>query len=216
MKILKKLGITLTLFAVCQLALAAVLHLYQTQYLPSQPEILAAIAYAKSSHFVFLSLSLAVFVCVVAPLSEEVIFRLSLSQIRFLPISLLCFGAVISAGYLLPFDLKQAQTIWLRVAWIVGATLILCHFFADKFELQAWQKFWQHKLALVVIFSFVFALLHLEWNQITGATSFALLLFPYLFLGIVISVVRIRIGFCYGVFYHLLNNLLAYLMALFA
>ena len=213
MKILKNIGMTLAIFAICQLALFAMLSVYPSQCLPMQTEILQAIAFAKGSGNLFLAFSLTGYICVVAPLSEEVIFRLSLGDIRYLPTSLLCFFAVVSASYIFPFELRQSHTIWLRSLWILLITLVLVQSLHEKFHLQAWQKFWQHRIILSVLFSFVFALLHLQMERISGATSFLLLLSPYFFLGLVISFVRVKLGFGYGLFYHFLNNLLAMAIA---
>ncbi len=210
MKTTKKLALTFLIFAICQAALVAVLSCYPSQYLPSQTKIIDAISFAKSSHNFLLIFSLFVFICIMAPVCEEIIFRLSLSRLDYLPLSLLCFFAMISAGILLPLDLHKSLSIWYRLLWIALLTPTAFHFFAKKISLQPLQKIWQHRAALAVVSSLAFALLHLDWSEISGALPLILLLTPYLFLGIVISCVRLKIGFFYGIFYHFLNNFLAF------
>ncbi len=213
MKILKNVGVTLAIFALCQALLVAVLAAYPSQYLPSQKELWEAIAYSLASHDFFLSFSLAIFICVVAPVSEEIIFRLSLGNLQLLPWSFFCFVALVSASYLLPFDLQKSSTLWYRSLWLLLITISLWHYCRRIFYLKPLQEFWQHRLTLACLSSFIFALLHINGTQISGIFSFCLFVSPFFFLGLVISFVRIKIGFFYGVFYHFLNNLLALVAA---
>ncbi len=201
-------------FLFTQTALQLLLHHYPSNCLPNQKALCELIMTAKDSGSSFLIFSLFFYFCITAPIVEEAIFRLSLNKLQYLPLSIFCFVAFVSSEFLFRLQAENTLFLWLKTFWIVCIWLILMHLGRNLFYLKSLENFWEKPTKIAVIFSLCFALLHMNYGDIASPLNFALAIFPFLFLGIVLSFVRIKLGFAYSCTYHALNNAIAFVAVL--
>lgn len=150
---------------------------------------------------------------VIAPLVEEIIFRLGLSfkrQTAALWVGLL---PVAITGYLL-----QLYDNWVLMAGMVVLGAILYWLVVRYTTDEQWAGWRRRYLRLAMwISAIAFALIHLKaFTVLTWGVlpyCFAICLRPGL-VGAVITYARVNLGFWWGVLFHVLNNIPAVLMLL--
>lgn len=147
----------------------------------------------------------------VLPVFEEVLFRLSLV---FKPIYLSLTSAcgmyyfltkIIFASRLTMFD----QTIYQRIGFSILFGVIVFLFLRNKNLIKKLHIFWSKKFYLIYYASaFVFAWLHILNFELTTTTLLLtpILTLPQLFSGLIAGYLRVKLGFCYPLLFHVLTN----------
>lgn len=132
-----------------------------------------------------------IFIIGIGPLMEETIYRLPLKRNKYFVISLL-----LSIAYLL--GLKSLLVIGAMVLYI-SSLLVL------------WYKKNDASKVIIGLSILTFAMIHIENYGLKDLTSMQILellstFFPQLMLGIIVTAVRLKFSFNYGLIYHILYN----------
>ncbi len=140
-----------------------------------------------------------IFLIFLAPILEEVLYRLPLKRNSFTFFSLL-----VGVIYILIFDL-------LLIRIVLGIYLI------SIIYLRVWKK--EISKVFIVISIFVFTISHIGNYGLLDIQSMNLLAFMFLFLpqlilGIIVSFLRIEFSFNYALLYHVLYNAIIILFAI--
>lgn len=143
-------------------------------------------------------------IIILAPLIEEVIFRLLLRFNRS-NVKLFFFISII---YLILFIFLKKYVVASLILTIQIFLLIILIIKSIN-EIELWFK---NNFRFVFYFSFIsYGLVHLSnYNQITTTVIFLspILVFPQILLGSIIGYIRINYSFLHGLFFHMLINLL--------
>lgn len=150
------------------------------------------------------------FPVIIAPVREEILFRLWLKYSR---INLSFFLGMLTSVLILLILSEILFDNWIpnTLAILSGVTVFICSFvFLKKYD-PFFDYFFKRHLRLFVIFSVIsFGYLHLLNFKITWEILFfsPLLLLPYFMAGFIFSYIRLYFGFIYSVMAHIVMNLL--------
>ncbi|MEO4005442.1 CPBP family glutamic-type intramembrane protease [Flavobacterium sp. CAU 1735] len=150
------------------------------------------------------------FPIIIAPLREEILFRLYLKYSRF---NLSCFLGILTLVLTLLVSSEVIFENWLpnTLAFLSGGMVFICSFiFLKKYD-HLFDYFFKRHVRLFVIFSVItFGYLHLPNFKITREILFLspLILLPYFMAGFIFSYIRLHFGFIYSVMTHMMINLL--------
>jgi membrane protease YdiL (CAAX protease family) len=166
--------------------------------------------------FDFFSIGIFYYLVMFFPLFEELSFRLFLNpkekniRIGFSFLFFISIFKVINQIY----DLDSLRFILTTGSF--GCALLLSYFLKGRLgTIQNWFKSIK-KIYLLIISSFIFALMHYDTNY--SSDSFFISLIPLLkhfFSGMIFGIFRIRYGFKNGFILHALNNMLSFLAIFF-
>lgn len=143
----------------------------------------------------FSSFSILLYILILGPLIEEVVFRIALvSSYQSVMISI-----TVSIIILIKAVINESLSISIYVSLFLQIIYIAC----------LNNNFLRTKIILLSISSILFGVGHLENFQFPSHTPFILMItfvIPQLLIGFAIGIVRIRLGFIWGVALHCLFN----------
>ncbi|WP_299758161.1 CPBP family glutamic-type intramembrane protease [uncultured Pontibacter sp.] len=151
-------------------------------------------------------------VVIIAPLTEEIIFRLPLIYTRsFVLVAI--FALLMSYG---PYIAQAFHASWFHYAAVASALALLSLWLLTSNKLQTKvYLFWKRHFGLVFYTSAaLFALLHLlNYKELDLPLAMLLLLaLPKLLGGIFLGYTRLRLGLGWAIGFHIFNNLVALLL----
>ena len=149
---------------------------------------------------------------IIAPLAEEITFRSWLTYNRYL-VSL--FLSVLCIYWVLPLVLnfKIFQNVTnIAITISIGLSVYIVSCFLLKNTSRNFIKKWNKNTRfLFLLSSFIFGYIHIfNYNITTNLLLFSpLIVLPHIIGGLIIGYIRLNMGFIWGVFYHVLSNLIS-------
>lgn len=154
--------------------------------------------------------------CILIPLLEESVFRLSL---RFKPLYLAFAVVIVSWVILGQVNLRYGDSesiIYQGLCFLIAVPLGMLTFYLAKKHSENLRNFWQNNFRFIFYTSILlFGLSHIANLDIPSINIYYLpiIILPWFIVGYITGFIRIKYGFVFGVLYHGLFNLIPVLLA---